>query len=156
MPENIRQSVLEEFYLQFGVGEIEEIQSRFSSFDYLNWDEVRTLHSNGVDIGSHTCTHAYLRPGLGKARMRDEIIRSRMKIQQELGQAPAHFCYPNGTSDDFCEMSKINLREAGYGCGLTTVSGQVMIGDDRFELKRQIQIGTMARFRTATAGNPLV
>ena len=156
MSENRRQSVLKEFFLQFGLGEIEEIRSRFSSFDYLNWNEVRTLHSNGVDIGSHTCTHAYLRPDLEVEQMRGEILRSRIKIHQELGRAPAHFCYPNGGHGDFCEMSGLLLQESEYRCGLTTVSGMVTPGNDCFALKRQTLIGTMARFRNATAGKLLV
>ena len=151
-PENNRQSTIIEFFSQFSTAEIEEIRSKFSSFDYLTWDEARTLHSNGVDIGSHSCTHTYMRPDLGENRMRDEIVRSREKIWCELGEHPDHFCYPNGSRTDFCEMSRLLLEKTGYRSGLTTMPGTVMTGTDNYELNRQIQIGTMARFRTASAG----
>lgn len=151
IPENKRQPILDEFFLQFGTGEIDEIRSRSSYYNSLSWDEVRFLHSNGVDVGSHTRTHAYMRPELGLKRMQEEIFGSREKIREELGKAPDHFCYPNGTRDDFCELSGRLLREAGYRCGLTTVLGTVQNSADPFELRRQIHISSMARFRTVVA-----
>jgi peptidoglycan/xylan/chitin deacetylase (PgdA/CDA1 family) len=148
--------VLEEFHAQFRAGELEEIRARFPSFDFLSWDEVRELSRDGVDIGSHSRSHAYLRSELGRARLEDEIRGSRACIERELGMAPPHFAYPNGTRADFCALSGQLLREAGYRCALTTLRGTVVGGDDPFELRRLTGcIGTMPRFRIANAtGGP--
>lgn len=145
-----RRLVLEEFYAQFRAGELDEIRTRFPSFDFLSWDDVRELSRDGVDIGSHSRTHAYLRAELGRARLEDEILGSRARIERELGAAPPHFAYPNGTRADFCALSGELVRQAGYRCALTTVRGTVADGDDPFELHRLTGcIDTMPRFRLA-------
>jgi peptidoglycan/xylan/chitin deacetylase (PgdA/CDA1 family) len=151
-----RAELLEEFFAQFGSGELAEIRARFPSFDWLTWDEVRELHRDGVDVGSHSRTHAYLRPELDRARMQDEILGSRRHIQAELGSAPAHFAYPNGSPADFCDLSETLLRNAGYRCGITTVPGTVRARDNPYELRRLTNcVGTMPRFRMANArGGP--
>jgi peptidoglycan/xylan/chitin deacetylase (PgdA/CDA1 family) len=151
-----RSTRLEEFFAQFGSGELAEIRARFPSFDWLSWDEARELHGDGVDVGSHTCTHAYLRADLDGAAMRDEIFGSRQRIEAELGRAPDHFAYPNGTRADFCDQSEALIREAGYRCGITTVPGTVRERDNPFELRRLTNcVGTLPRFRMANArGGP--
>lgn len=151
-----REIVLEEFFSQFRAGEPAEIRARFPSFDFLSWDEVRELRRDGVDIGSHSRTHAFLRSELGRTGLEDEILGSRVRIERELGAAPLHFAYPNGSRTDFCELSGELLHEAGYRCALTTVGGTVVAGDNPFELRRLSGcIGTMPRFRIANAtGNP--
>jgi peptidoglycan/xylan/chitin deacetylase (PgdA/CDA1 family) len=151
-----RQVVLEEFDSQFRPGELEEIRARFPSFAFLGWDEVRELSRDGVDIGSHSRSHAFMRAELGRARLEDEILGSRAHIERELGVAPPHFAYPNGTRADFCALSGELIRQAGYRCALTTVRGTVVGGDDPFELRRLAGcIGTLARFRIANAtGRP--
>lgn len=148
-----RAPVLEEFFAQFGAGEVAEIRSRFPSFDWLTWDETRELARSGVDVGSHTRTHAYLRADLGAARLRDEIFQSRDRIAAELGGPPAHFAYPNGTRADFCDLSEALLREAGYRCALTTEGGTVRRGDNAFELLRLTNcVNSLPRFRLANSG----
>jgi peptidoglycan/xylan/chitin deacetylase (PgdA/CDA1 family) len=148
----LRSAVLEEFFAQFPPGELDEIRARFPSYDFLSWDEVRELHRDGVDVGSHSRSHAYLRAELGRPRLEDEIHGSRARIERELGASPPHFAYPNGTRADFCELSGQLVREAGYRCALTTVGGTVDRGDDLFELRRLTGcIDTMPRFRLANA-----
>jgi peptidoglycan/xylan/chitin deacetylase (PgdA/CDA1 family) len=148
--------VLEELFSQFPGGEIDTIRARFPSFDFLGWDEVRALHRDGVDIGSHSRSHAFLRAELGRASLEDEIRGSRTRLEQELGEATLHFAYPNGTRADFCDLSGELVRTAGYRCALTTVPGTVVGGDDPFTLRRLSGcIGTLPRFRIANAtGSP--
>jgi len=144
--------VFEEFFAQLGEGELDEIRARYPSYDWLDWDEVRELHREGVDIGSHTRTHTYMRDELGRDRLRDEIEGSRKRMEAELGAAPDHFAYPNGSPADFSALTREVVQAAGYRCALTTVRGPVIPGDDPYELRRLGNIvHSMARFRTANA-----
>ena len=86
----------------------------------------------GMDVGSHTCTHARLTE-LDAASAREEIAASRQALQQLLGCEVRHFCYPYGRYDDtHAQMA----REAGYASATTTQRGRVQVGDDVFKLKR--------------------
>ena len=86
----------------------------------------------GMDVGSHTCTHARL-TDLDAASAREEIAASRRALQQLLGCEVRHFCYPYGRYDDtHAQMA----REAGYASATTTQRGRVQVGDDVFKLKR--------------------
>ena len=152
MDAETRARIFEEFFAQLGDGELDEIRERFSSYDWLDWDEARQLHADGVDVGSHTRTHAYMRDELGRERLEAEIIGSRKRLEKELGTAPPHFCYPNGSRADFSDWSGEIVREAGYRCALTTVRGPVLPGDDRFELRRLGGVTvSMPRFRIGNA-----
>ena len=86
-----QQAVAEEFFSQFGVGEIAEIRSRFPSCDWLSWDEVREMQGSGVDIGGHTRTHVSLSEGLSVARVRDEVPRADREGE---GHGTGPFCVP--------------------------------------------------------------
>ena len=86
----------------------------------------------GMDVGSHTCTHARL-TDLDAASAREEIAASRRALQQLLGCEVRHFCYPYGRYEDtHAQMA----REAGYASATTTQRGRVQVGDDAFKLKR--------------------
>ena len=86
----------------------------------------------GMDVGSHTCTHARL-TDLDAASAREEIAASRHALQQLLGCEVRHFCYPYGRYDDtHAQMA----REAGYASATTTQRGRVQVGDDVFKLQR--------------------
>src|SRR5205085_3184112 len=50
---------------------------------FLTWDGVRALDKAGMEIGSHTVTHARL-ADLPDDRVRDELVQSRQKLEAEL------------------------------------------------------------------------
>lgn len=94
--------------------------------------EWRTWLQAGMDVGSHTCTHARL-TDLDAASAREEIVASRQALQQMLGCEVRHFCYPYGRYDD---MHARMVCDAGYATATTTQRGRVRVGDDAFKLKR--------------------
>ncbi|MFN7446492.1 MAG: polysaccharide deacetylase family protein, partial [Curvibacter sp.] len=86
----------------------------------------------GMDIGSHTRTHARL-TDLDDASAREEIAGSRQDMERLLQYPVRHFCYPYGLfSVEHVEM----VRQAGYTTATTTRRGRVQAGDDRFALRR--------------------
>ncbi|MEO6170524.1 MAG: polysaccharide deacetylase family protein [Lysobacter sp.] len=103
--------------------------------EMLSWHDVRTLAAHGISIGGHTRTHLLLSQA-DEATASDEIHDSHARIRRELGVAPRHFAYPNGTPDDFGERDVRLVREAGFVSAATTVEGVNRVGTDPYHLRR--------------------
>lgn len=65
----------------------------------LDWGELAELRDAGVEIGSHSATHARLR-GLAEVEWSRELADSRKTLEDRLGVAVASFAYPDGIHDD--------------------------------------------------------
>jgi peptidoglycan/xylan/chitin deacetylase (PgdA/CDA1 family) len=65
-------------------------------YDLMNWDELRSLDSALVAIGSHTVNHPIL-PTLQPDELSFEISASRRLLEEKLGRPVDAFCYPNGS-----------------------------------------------------------
>lgn len=102
----------------------------------LGWREIREMMSSGlVSIGSHTCSHRIL-SRCSWEELRKELLFSKQIIGENTGVDCNLFSYPNGCLGDFNKNTKNLLKEFGYLCGLTTVSGMNDCSSDVFELKR--------------------
>lgn len=86
----------------------------------------------GMDVGSHTRTHARLRQ-LDTAAAWEEIAESRHDLEQQLGCDVRHFCYPYG---EFDATHAAMAQEAGYSSATTTRRGRVHPGEDPYTLRR--------------------
>lgn len=88
--------------------------------------------SAGMDVGSHTRTHADL-DKLDEAKALDQIQNSRSELEQMLGCEVRHFCYPYGRyRPEHARMAE----QAGYRTATTTLRGRVHPGDDPMQLRR--------------------
>ena len=67
--------------------------------NYLNWDEIRMLKSEGVTIGAHSHTHNHM-PDLSIEENKNEIEISNKIFLKELGLIPSLFAYPYGEADE--------------------------------------------------------
>ncbi len=92
----------------------------------------RAWLAGGMDIGSHTRTHADLNQASAD-QAREEIAGSRRELENTLGCEVRHFCYPYGRFG--AEHSQM-AREAGYVTATTTHRGRVHAGDDPYTLNR--------------------
>ncbi|REK87901.1 polysaccharide deacetylase family protein [Streptomyces inhibens] len=63
----------------------------------LDWDQVRKLAAAGVEIGGHSHSHPQL-DGLGDERLRQEVLRCKEILAEEVGTPPESFAYPFGHS----------------------------------------------------------
>jgi peptidoglycan/xylan/chitin deacetylase (PgdA/CDA1 family) len=104
--------------------------------DWLAW------HQAGMDVGSHTQTHANLAELAQDAAMQ-QITQSKYELQQVIGDEVRHFCYPYGW---FKPEHEEMVRAAGYVTATSTRRGRVQVGDSPFSLKRVM---------VARATNPL-
>lgn len=76
----------------------------------LTWQELRELADVGWEIGSHTCSHAYL-PDLDETTLSHELRDSKAQIESELGQPCTSLAYPYGGVD--ARVVDVT-RQAGY------------------------------------------
>jgi peptidoglycan/xylan/chitin deacetylase (PgdA/CDA1 family) len=82
-------------------------------------DEVGKAASDGLDVGSHTCTHPRL-TGLDDAALLDELRRSRAVLEEHLGRDVTSIAYPAGAWD---RRVRAAAGAAGYRVGVTVDRG---------------------------------
>jgi peptidoglycan/xylan/chitin deacetylase (PgdA/CDA1 family) len=108
--------------------------------DYLNWNQIRQLARDGVEIGSHTASHPYLldrRRGEDEAqwqaRVRRQILKAQRILTKELGRTPRLFAYPYG---EYSPRLEAIVKKLGLAAAAAQQSGVVYRGSDRFALPR--------------------
>lgn len=83
----------------------------------MSVDQAKRLSASPlVSFGSHTATHKILKD-LSESGYQQEIVDSKMKLEEVLGIPIRYFCYPGGHFDDRAlEM----VKKAGYQLAFTT------------------------------------
>lgn len=94
--------------------------------DWLDWYEA------GMDVGSHTQTHANLKE-LSDEAARRQIVQSKAELEQVLGAEVRHFCYPYGW---FQSRHEEMVRAAGYVTATSTRRGRAKMGGNPYALNR--------------------
>lgn len=143
--------ILDRFEENFG----KNIDSLYDGmgFSMMNWDQVRSMASAGMTIGSHTVNHLILSKVL-QAEAHAEILLSRQRIKEETGLECWCFSYPNGERWDFRSTDEISIQSAGYLCAFTQIPGSIKPRSPRFALPR-IPIpdtGDLRIFRSHVSG----
>jgi peptidoglycan/xylan/chitin deacetylase (PgdA/CDA1 family) len=64
----------------------------------MDWDGLRALADRGVEVGSHSCSHARL-TDLSDGELRRELSDSRQRLEDELGRPCSYVAYPFGAHD---------------------------------------------------------
>ncbi len=86
-----------------------------NSKNYLNWDQIRELKKEGVDIGAHSHTHAHM-PDLSLEELKNEIEISNKIFLKELGEIPTLFAYPYGEANaQLIELLKEYKYKVAFG-----------------------------------------
>jgi len=67
--------------------------------NYLNWDQIRELKTEGVSIGAHSHSHYHM-SDLTIEEVRNEIEISNNIFLKELGEIPSLFAFPYGETND--------------------------------------------------------
>jgi len=86
--------------------------------NYMSWEQIRTLHEEGVIIANHSRDHAHLprRQGFGSERawreaVTENIRGAEQKLLEEVGVSHKLFAFPYGEYDN--ELLEI-IDELGY------------------------------------------
>jgi len=96
-----------------------EAATRPSELATMEWDELRALAEDGVEIASHTASHAHL-TRLGDTELRFELTESRDRIENELQRECRFLAYPYGEED---KRVRTAARKAGYTAAFALQGG---------------------------------
>jgi peptidoglycan/xylan/chitin deacetylase (PgdA/CDA1 family) len=91
---------------------------------YLNWDQVRELSRNGIEMGAHTASHAIL-TRIPLQQVEAEVGQSKQRIEAEIGKPVISFAYPNGAASDYSAEIMTILSKAGIELAFTLLPGPV-------------------------------
>ncbi len=112
---------------------------------YLNWEELKQLVKEGIEIGNHSHAHPYflnISPGQRRARFEADLEVSRKLFRKHMDLDPDLYAYPYGEFDT--EM-KAALKSAGFRAAFAQNSGVAYCGSDPFSLPRFPVAGVYGR-----------
>jgi peptidoglycan/xylan/chitin deacetylase (PgdA/CDA1 family) len=102
----------------------------------LSEEQLIELTGDGlIEAGCHTVTHPKL-ASLDQDSQRDEIVRSKKRLEEILDRPVKYFAYPYGQERDYTEETVRIVREEGFTCGCATSVGFVGRDADPFQLPR--------------------
>ncbi len=103
------------------IAELEEtvglVPSSYNEF--LDWEEVKEMSSNGISFGSHGVSHRIL-TSCSFEEMRREIEQSHVFLSSKGTNYVPVFSYPNGNTNS--SITQL-VKHAGYQAAVTTCSG---------------------------------
>jgi peptidoglycan/xylan/chitin deacetylase (PgdA/CDA1 family) len=111
LPFSQNKEILDVFYERLGVPLLVENHNIL-----LTWDELSFLSAQGVDIGSHTHTHALL-DRVDNDTIDYELLTSKNIIEEKINKEINMFSYPNGSFKN--SYIKISLKKHGYKYAFT-------------------------------------
>ncbi len=104
----------------------------------LRLDELRSLAEGPMTtVGAHTVRHARLSQ-LAEADQREEIARSRARLEELLGAPVREFSYPFGGRTDYDAFSVRAARESGCVLAVSNFAGLVGPQTDPWQIPRHI------------------
>lgn len=109
----------------------------------MNWDQLREMHSAGMEIGSHGVAHCMLAK-LPRQRMVAEVEESKRKLERELGAPVIALSYPVGGPDSYDAETIEAVRATGYRVACSYIGGGAAAVDagmfalPRLQVERQM------------------
>jgi len=97
-------------------------QSPPEEYAPLSWNQIAEMQLRGIEFFPHTMTH----PILSKVpveQQREEVLQSRLLLENHLKTKCDIFCYPNGGPGDFTEETIEALKSAGYRAAVVGIPG---------------------------------
>ena len=95
-------------------------------------EEMRTWVDAGMEVGSHTCSHADLNQ-LSFAQAEHELLQSKSDLENLLQKPVTQFCYPYG---HFSPEHESLVSQSGYVAATTTHRGRACATDRMTALPR--------------------
>jgi len=100
--------------------------------EYLTWEEIKLMDEGGMEIGSHSHTHADLR-GKTTDYIVWQVLRSKELIEAHTNGTVRFFCYPSGQYD---ELTMTILHQAHHWGAVTVNQGVNHSSERPFQLTR--------------------
>ena len=132
LPELIRRGIPSTLYVTTGFLEGRNGTANRPRDRMLRWSQLPELVASGVEIGGHSHSHLQL-DTLSRARAREEVLRCKTLLEDELAGEVATFAYPHGYSGPAVRSL---VREAGYRSAAGVANAFSSERDDPFALAR--------------------
>ncbi len=111
-----------------------------STSGYMNWDQIREVVADGIEIGHHTASHPYLvekKEGESdlqwQQRMQGELSRASEQFKTELGLSPELFAYTFG---EYSAEVMALVKDSGFSAAFAQQSGVIHDESELFALPR--------------------
>ncbi len=133
---------------------INPLEQDADRYRFMNWNEVREMADNNMEIGSHTENHILLNMADAETTFK-ELKNSKATLERELKRTCLHFSYPNGGAENYSQEHIWQLRQLGYHSAATQIKGFNNKDTDVFQIRR-INISrdmSLAVFKAYTSGN---
>ncbi|MDI1310855.1 polysaccharide deacetylase family protein [Prosthecobacter sp.] len=112
-----------------------DIRERFTSDQFMTWEQVREVNCTGAVIGAHGHEHFPLNQSQGRDEIRRQLTTSRDLITKHTGSCH-HYAFPNGQPEDICPEALAAVEAAGFSTAVTTLSGPLAASTSPFLLPR--------------------
>ena len=93
--------------------------------EIATWDDLKTARDCGIEIGSHTRTHARLSAIVDEDQLVHEIFASKQEIEDQLEVDCNYISWPFGTEKDVGPLALNLIRDAGYRACFSAIRGAV-------------------------------
>ena len=115
----------------------------------MTWDEIRSVAADPLaTIGAHTKNH-YAVAKLPEQQAMEEMVGSADRLEQELGQRPAHFAYPYGDPGSAGPRDFGLAEAAGFKTAVTTRKG-MLFADHRQHLTALPRVSLNGDYQSLT------
>lgn len=104
---------------------------------WLTWEELDEMNRHGMEIGSHSLTHAML-PALRPGELQRELTESKKRLEDSLGEEINSFSLPGGYSN---RRVREAIVEAGYRATCTSRFGYNHVPAELRALRRFCVMG---------------
>lgn len=121
---------------------------------YLDWETLRALKREGVEIGHHSANHGHY-PKMGLEAARADLRAASARFQAEIGSVPRVFAYPYG---EFSPALEQMIEEEGFIGAVAQYSSPASDDSSRFALPRfalNEAYGSSSRFNLVVGSKPL-
>jgi len=111
---------------------------QFNGKELMTWDEVRTVRSHGIEIGSHTVDHPKLWQ-LSPHDLEYQLRHSKATIEDALGEPVQSFSHPFAFPEqdtEYVERLSGLLDKYGYEHSVSTIIGTAGRRHARYHLPR--------------------
>jgi peptidoglycan/xylan/chitin deacetylase (PgdA/CDA1 family) len=107
-----------------------------SSHRLLSLEQASALAKEDlIEIGAHTVNHPSL-SSLSLESQRNEIMKSKARLQDIAERPVTSFAYPYGKRSDYSAQTVALVREAGFTCACSNFPGVVVPSTHAFQLPR--------------------
>lgn len=101
-------------------------------------DELRSLNQKGlIEIGAHTINHPLL-SAIPLTSQQDEILKSKVFLEEVLNHPIESFAYPYGEHCDYSDNTVKLVRKAGFNCACSNFPGSIYSLRDPYQLPRYV------------------